>query len=121
MLMRHKHFHYGIARSIIVILLLLLGLYGVTLYSPGLKLFLASQLGIPPKVLGVTDEKKDPKEQLKSDLTSQVDAIKKQEVKLEDVTDTLSRSKKIPSDLWDMATYALDQIKHIPLPKAPKE
>ncbi len=119
--MRHKHFHYGIARSIIIILLLLFGLYGLTLFSPGLKLFLAKQLGISPKVLGVTDEKKDPKEQLQSDITTQVETIKKQEFKLEDITNTLSRSRKIPSDLWEMAQYALEQAKQIPLPKAPSK
>jgi hypothetical protein len=120
MLMRQHHFHYGLARSILVVLLLIGAVYVLTLYVPSFKFFIASRLGVESKVLGVSTESKNPQAQFKEDIVNNFNTIKKQPIKLEDVINTLSRSKLMLKDGEGIVKFLQDQAKTIKIPHAPK-
>ena len=120
MLMRQHHFHYGMARSVIIILLFMGGVYVLTLYVPSVKFFIADRLGISPAVLGASTKTASPQEQFKKDIVNNFNTIKKQPISLEDILGTLSRTKLMLEDGESMIRYVQDKAKDIKIPHAPK-
>jgi hypothetical protein len=120
MLMRTHHFHYGMARSIIVVLLLVGGVYVLTLYVPSVKLFIADRMGVSPAVLGVTTQKTNPQKQFQTDMINNFNAIKKQPISLDQIINTVSRTKLMVNDGKDILEYLQAQAKTIKIPHAPK-
>lgn len=120
MLLREHHFHYGLARSIIILFLLLGGVYILTLYIPSLKVFIAGWLGVPPEVLGASTKRVDPQEQFKKDMLHNFNVIKKQPIRLEDILKTASRAKLMIEDGEGMLKYLQEKSKDLDIPHVPK-
>lgn len=119
--MRKHHFHYGMARSIIVILILVGILYVISMYSTTVKLIISQKLNIQPAVLGVKTENKDIGKQMQEEVVGGIDAIKNQKVNIQisDIMSTASKAQKIVEDGKGVASYLKSLLDTLPLKNIP--
>lgn len=98
--------------NILLIVALIGGVYFLSQNVDTLRIQVARLLHISPKVLGVNTRITNPADEIKKDVTEQVDIVKKQalNIRVSDVLTTVGRAQKIGHDMQDIRSFTLTQI-----------
>lgn len=107
----------GLAKDVVIILLLLMGVYLVVRYSDPIRNTVTGFMGTSMGSVKGTSTKRGAEvtASLKEDLANQLENVKKQSmnVKIGDIVNGVSRTKKIIHDMSNLKDYTQAQIKKI--------